>query len=264
MKQWIDVNGAALRCEVLGEGAKTLVLVHEMGGSLDSWDQALDLLLPGRRVLRYDTRGAGQSEKLREPPTFDVMADDVAALLDALGITGKVAIAGSAVGGGIALHFAVRHAARTAATIAMSPAFGVPAAGRATGLARAAMVERVGMRAVVDATFANSYPPQVRHDLAQYETFRTRWMTNDPSSYANITRMLAAADIEAGFASIACPALLLGAAEDPLRTPAMVEEVARAIPGARYQVVATGHYWAVQTPALVARTITAFLDEVGA
>jgi len=57
---WIEVNGAALRYELAGSGDRTLVLVHEMGGTLDSWDQVLPAFLPGRRVLRYDTRGAGQ------------------------------------------------------------------------------------------------------------------------------------------------------------------------------------------------------------
>ena len=63
---WIDINGAGLRYELSGEGPKTLVLVHEMGGSLESWDQVMPMLLPGRRILRYDWRGAGMSEKARD------------------------------------------------------------------------------------------------------------------------------------------------------------------------------------------------------
>src|ERR1700738_2493334 len=101
--QFIDVNGAALRCELSGSGASTVVLVHEMGGTLESWDGVAPKLAARRRVLRYDTRGAGLSEKVRGALTFDTMADDLVALLDALAIAGKVAIAGVAVGGGIAL-----------------------------------------------------------------------------------------------------------------------------------------------------------------
>ena len=109
---WIEVNGTSLRYELSGSGKTTLVLVHEMGGTLDSWDQVLPALNNSRQVLRYDTRGAGLSEKIHAKITFDDMADDLAALLDALGIEGKVALAGTAVGGAIAIHFAVRHAAR--------------------------------------------------------------------------------------------------------------------------------------------------------
>ena len=81
---WIEVNGTSLRYELSGSGKTTLVLVHEMGGTLDSWDQVLPALNNTRQVLRYDTRGAGLSEKIHGKVTFDDMADDVAALLDAL------------------------------------------------------------------------------------------------------------------------------------------------------------------------------------
>ena len=59
---FIEVNGTALRYELSGAGAITLVLIHEMGGTLESWDFVLPMLSPKRRVLRYDTRGAGLSE----------------------------------------------------------------------------------------------------------------------------------------------------------------------------------------------------------
>jgi pimeloyl-ACP methyl ester carboxylesterase len=64
---WLEANGVGLRYDLAGSGAKTLALVHEMGGSLDSWDMVLPALAADRRVLRYDTRGAGQSEKERGP-----------------------------------------------------------------------------------------------------------------------------------------------------------------------------------------------------
>jgi 3-oxoadipate enol-lactonase len=93
-----DVNGTSLRYDRSGSGIATLVLVHEIGATLDSWDQVLPALNNTCHVLRYDTRGAGLSEKIRGKVTFDDMADDLAALLDATGITGKVALAGTAVG----------------------------------------------------------------------------------------------------------------------------------------------------------------------
>ena len=105
---FIEVNGVGLRYELSGSGERTVVLIHEMGGSLESWDEVAPVLAAGRRVLRYDTRGAGLSEKVRGALSIDTMVDDLAALLDALGITGKVALAGVAVGGAIALHAAAR------------------------------------------------------------------------------------------------------------------------------------------------------------
>lgn len=56
-----------------------------MGGTIESWDLVAPMLSTKRRVLRYDTRGAGLSQKIRPPLTIDSMADDLVALLDELG-----------------------------------------------------------------------------------------------------------------------------------------------------------------------------------
>ena len=263
MKQWIEVNGTALRYEVSGEGPTTLVLVHEMGGTLDSWDHVLPALSANRRVVRYDTRGAGQSEKLSATPTMALMADDIAALLDSQGISGPVAIAGCAVGGGIAMTFAVRHAARCAALIAMGPATGVAPERRAATLARAEATVKAGMAGVVEESFANSYPPEVRHDAEHFRQFRARWIANDPHSYGCIYRMLVETDLAPSYGKIACPTLLLAGIHDKLRPPALVEPIAQAIPGARFQALDSGHFMAVQTPGLVAEAINGFLAQQG-
>src|SRR5215207_11206638 len=96
---FVEVNGTALRYEMSGDGPSTLVLIHEMGGTLESWDLVVPLLSPRRNILRYDTRGAGLSQKVRGALSIDTMADDLVALMDRLGIAGKVALAGMAVGG---------------------------------------------------------------------------------------------------------------------------------------------------------------------
>jgi len=259
---WIEANGAALRYDLTGEGARTIVLVHEMGGTLESWSDVVPRLAGSYRVLRYDTRGAGLSEKVRGAPSIDTMADDVAGLLDALKIGGKVAIAGIAVGGAIAIHFAARHPDRAAALIAMGPATGIPVERRAATLALAEGLERDGVRPGMQQTLDASYPQEMRGDRARFETVRAQRLGNDPSSYAAVYRMLADLDMSADFACIACPALVLAGRLDGLRPPAVVEPVARAIPGARYRVLETAHFMAWQTPALAAEAITGFLADV--
>ncbi|MGH7042115.1 MAG: alpha/beta fold hydrolase [Acetobacteraceae bacterium] len=260
---WIEVNGTSLRYELSGDSARTLVLVHEMGGTLESWDQVLPAVSPGRRILRYDTRGAGQSEKAREPLSFDIMAEDLAALLDALGIAEPVALAGCAVGAGIALHFAVRFPARVAALVAMAPATGVAPDRRATTLARADAIAQRGPRGVIEESFAGSYPPAVRQDGEQYRRFRARWLANDPESYAAIYRMLVDSTVTEELPQITCPVLLLAGTLDRLRPPALVEPLAGRMPDARFRALETGHFMAVQTPALVAKEIVGFLGPLG-
>ena len=259
---WIEVNRTALRYDLQGDGTP-LVLVHEMGGTLESWDHALPALLPGRRILRHDWRGAGQSEKLAAPVTFHTMADDIAALLDAVGITGQVALAGCAVGAGIALTFAGTYPERAAAVVAMAPATGMAPERRGAMRERVAQIEAAGMQANVEESFASSYPPEVRHDAEHFRQFRARWLANDPHSYANIYRMLIEADLADTLARIDCPVLAIAGTHDRLRPPAVVQPIAASIPGARFHTLETGHFMAVQTPALVAGAIDAFLRPLG-
>jgi 3-oxoadipate enol-lactonase len=260
---WIEVNATSLRYELSGSGEKVLVLVHEMGGTLDSWDQVMPMLSPGRRILRHDWRGAGMSEKLRAPPTFDLLADDIASLLDAIGITRKVALAGCAVGAGIALNFALRHPERTAAVVAMAPATGVSAERRAATLARAEAMETLGPRGLVEQSFAAAYPPKVRHDAEQFRRFRARWLANDPESFAAVNRMLADATLTERLPQIACPVLLIAGSHDSLRPPSLIEPLAATMQNARFRALETSHFMAVQTPALVAEAIQSFLASVG-
>ncbi|MEO8318421.1 MAG: alpha/beta fold hydrolase [Bradyrhizobium sp.] len=261
---FIETNGVGLRCELSGGGGHTLVLVHEMGGSLESWDDVAPRFAKTRRVLRYDTRGAGLSQKARGELTLDTMADDIAALLDAYGISGKVALAGVAVGGAIALHFAARFPGRTSAVVVGSPATGIAAERRVPALERLKKIEAEGMAFAVEDSMQNGYAPELRGDLKRYERFRARWLGNDPSSYAAIWRMLANADMESELAGLSCPVLVIGGTLDRVRPAAMAEGTAKTIPGARYVELRTGHYMSVQTPELIVDAIDAFLRSVAA
>ena len=259
---FVEVNGTALRYELSGSGASTLVLIHEMGGTLESWNFVTSQFSAKRSVLRYDTRGAGLSQKVRGTLTIDTMADDLVSLMDALGIAGKVALAGVAVGGAIAMHAAVRYPQRIGAVVASSPAIGIAPDRQSALLTRVEKMEREGLQAVLD-TLDNGYPAELRGDGQRFAAFRARWLGSDPVSFGAIYRMLIHMDLQPELPQIACPALVTAGILDRVRPPHLVEPVARAIPGARYTVLETGHYASVQTPELYARTISEFLDAVG-
>ncbi len=260
---WIEVNGVGLRYDLTGSGASTLVLVHEMGGTLDSWDQGLGGLNNSRRVLRFDTRGAGLSEKIQGTVSWDDMADDIKGLLDALNIQGKVGLAGIAVGGAIAMHFAVRYPDRAGALVLHGPATGAAPDRRQASLDRAASVEAGGMRSVVETSLAASYPPVVRHNQAVFEAFRARWLGNDPQSFAAINRMLANNDITGELSKVACPALLTAGRHDSLRPPSAIEPMSKQVPGAEFLELNTGHFASVQTPGTMAQAIHYFMHGNG-
>jgi 3-oxoadipate enol-lactonase len=260
---WIDLGRAALCYRLEGEAGPVVVLLHEMAGALESWDGVVPHLADRRRVLRYDMRGAGQSETLRADISVEAMVDDLAALLDALGLTEPVAVVGNAVGAAVALCFAGRYPERTSAVAVMSAAVGVPPSERAPRLAFADSITEVGMRGIVEVSLAGGYPEVLRRRAPErFAEFRARWLCNDPASFRFVYRMLVYMDIEPWLARIACPVLGIGCTLDPVRTPAYVRGVVAKTVDHRFVEIESGHHTPVQTPELVAGALLPFLDEV--
>ena len=188
---------------------------------------------------------------------------DIGALLDAVGIQGKVCLAGIAVGAAIAMHFAVRNPNRVAGLVLHGPATGAAPDRRQASLDRAAAVEANGMASVVETSLAASYPPVVRHNAHDFRNFRARWLGNDPESFAAINRMLAAEDITGELPHVACPTLVTAGRHDTLRPPSAIEPMSRQIPGAQFLELNSGHFASVQTPGIMAQAIHYFFHAMG-
>ena len=116
------------------------------------------------------------------------------------------------------------------------------------------------MRASVEDSLARSYPERFRSNQKHFEQYRRRWLCNDLEGFAAINRMLTEMDLTQQYARITCPALVMGCTYDTIRPPHEVEPIARAIPGARYIEVASGHFMPHQTPELFVETILPFLQ----
>lgn len=255
---WIEANGASLRYELSGSGKETLVLLHEAGGCLDSYDEAVPGLAKEFRVLRYDQRGFGFSEKVRKM-AFDTVAADLAALLDALKITTAVHVAGCAMGADFTVGFAARYPKRVAKLAIASPTFGATAANRERNLKRADLVEREGVRASMKDSHDHSYPENLRAlDRERFRRYQSRWVCNDPGSFAALGRMISTVDLTPDYAKIQAPALVIGAKHDALRTPELAQRVSKAISGAKYVLADTGHFMALQTPQVFVDTVLPF------
>lgn len=256
---WIETNGVVLRYELSGVGHVPLLLIHELGGSLEFWDPVLPAFQQAFRVLRYDLRGFGMSEKVKIL-RLDDMLGDIVGLLDALAITEPCHVVGPALGAGIALAFAGQYPARVRRLAVSSPATGVPPERRAQSLQRAELVERGGMRPAVEQSLARSYPERFRGDRQRFEHYRRRWLANDPEGFAAINRMLTEMDLTGHYGRITCPTLVIGCTYDTIRPPHEVEALARHIPGARYIETASGHFMPHQTPDLFLETVLPFLQ----
>lgn len=258
---WVEAGGVALRYRMSGSGPGTVVLIHELGGSLDSWDGLVPLLPDGLRVLRYDMRGAGLSEKISGTVSVDRMCDDLAALTRAVGLAEPFAVLGAAVGGAIAARFAARHPRLCRRLVLVGPALGVPEERRAAALAIADRIEADGLRAIAGDVFPKAFPDALWQHPDDRAVAQARWLGADPQGYAAAYRMLVHADIRACLSEIACPTLVLAGRHDPFCTPQAVESAAARIPHALFRVVEGGHFMSVQNPGRVAAEVAPFLME---
>jgi pimeloyl-ACP methyl ester carboxylesterase len=104
-------DGTALYVKDWGEG-RPVVLIHGWPLNADSWEhQALHLARSGHRVVAYDRRGFGRSEQPWDGYDYDTMADDLAAVIDGLGLE-DAAIVGFSMGGGEVSRYMSRHGGR--------------------------------------------------------------------------------------------------------------------------------------------------------
>lgn len=104
---YAQVNGTNLYYETHGDGAP-LILLHGGLGLGSMFGELLPTLAANRKVIAVDLQGHGRTADVDRPLRLTLMADDVAALIDHLGI-GPADVMGYSMGGGVALRVAIQH-----------------------------------------------------------------------------------------------------------------------------------------------------------
>lgn len=261
---WARANGVTLRYRLEGKGPDTIVLLHESGMALESWDYVAPVLARTHRVLRYDLRGYGLSQAIKGPFSIDDDLADLRELLKALNITGKVHLVGGAVGGAVALKFAADYPELTANVIAISPAAylqgrATPAmAGGGAGGAPATAQPAPGAAAAppspnMQAIDEGAFPKRLRDaDPEHYERFKALEQSAGSTGAgggASMSAMYAVkfADV---LPRITVPAVI-AATSLWIRTPDDFKLLADAIPNSHFEVLETGHFAPLASPDMV-------------
>jgi pimeloyl-ACP methyl ester carboxylesterase len=105
--QYADVNGINLYYEIHGTG-RPLVLLHGGLGSGEMFGPVLPLLAERHRVIVPDLQGHGRTADIDRPIDVRLMAGDIVALIDHLGLE-KPDVVGYSLGGGVAFQMAFQH-----------------------------------------------------------------------------------------------------------------------------------------------------------
>ena len=260
---WITANEVSIHYRLAGNSGPTLVLLHEMGGTLDSWDPVAPALAGSFRVLCYDQRGAGLSEKVRQAYTLETQVDDLDAVLTALALKPPYHFVTVAASTAQALRFMERHPGRSGSFVFCNPLAGVDPS-RASALdERADFAAREGMRAALGVTLDKSWPSDIG-DRAAYEAYRGRYLANDPVCFALVNRALARTDVRHLVKRIACPTMIVAGRFDQVRPAAGSEQMAKEIPGARFELIDAVHMMPAQAPGPLTALLEDFLATTAA
>lgn len=108
----ITVNGVRIHYEERGSGT-AVVWAHGLGGVCQEWEGVMDFFQGGYRVVAYDARGHGRSEKPDRSEAYsqDIMVEDMRSLMDGLNIN-KAIVGGHSMGANVALNLALKYPER--------------------------------------------------------------------------------------------------------------------------------------------------------
>jgi len=247
------VNGISINYEIDGPdtGKGTIVLINGLADDLLSWGfQVPALLEAGYRVLRFDNRGIGKSDKPPGPYSSKLLADDAKALVDHLGIKG-FHLMGVSMGGMISQEYALAYGGdlkslTLACTYGTADAFCQTMFAMWADLAKAIDVPFV-MRDVALWAFTGPFFNERPKDAGE---FATAMASLDMSLEAYLAQLavIQAHDAQARVKAIKAPTLVLAGEEDILIPVRLSKELQRAIPNAQWKTVPGGHACLWETP----------------
>lgn len=258
------VDGIELYYELHGpHGAQDLVFVNGLLTDTTSWAPHLRRFTDRYRCVVYDCRGQGRSSKLDEVYTTQDHADDLRALLDALGI-GRALFVGLSNGGAALLHFAADHPDRVRG-LALADVY-----------AHADVLMQAKLGSWVAAMAAGGAP--LRFDVATPWVWGARFLSehhatllafrdkgsNIPVAAAvNLIRGAMQHDARDKLARISAPALVLVGEEDVLTPPWLARDLVARLPRARLQIIeGAGHAAALEQVDGFCAVVRDFFDDI--
>jgi 3-oxoadipate enol-lactonase len=255
---FMDANGISIHYELAGSGP-SVVLMHEMGGTLASWDGIFPALTARWQVLRYDQRGSGLSEKVRRITT-ELLTDDLEAVLSQSGLPPPYHFVTVAAATMQALIYMTRYPDRIASFTFCNPFTGADPSRVATLNERAGLAEREGLRAAIPTTLDNSWPADIG-DPAAYATYRGRYLAHDPVCFAALNRSIAEPNVTQLARDVRKPTMVVAGRFDKVRPPAASEQFAKLVPGARYELIDAVHMMPAQAPQALLALLQDFLGK---
>ena len=244
-------NGVELFYDLAGpEDAPAVVFSTSVGATLEMWDPQARAFAERFRVLRYDTRGHGRSQVVEGRASIEDLADDLAGLLDALGIE-KAHLVGLSLGGMTGQALALRRPEKLESMVLLATSAHVPPAEAWTQ--RAATVRAKGMEVIADMVmgrwFTRAFADRAPEVVA---ATRQRFVANDANGYAIGCEAIRDMDLRPAIGAIRTPTLILAGAEDQATPVPMMEDIRARIADAEMIIVPrAAHLLNIERPDVV-------------
>jgi pimeloyl-ACP methyl ester carboxylesterase/acyl-CoA thioesterase FadM len=258
----VRVEGGEIAVDVRGAGP-ALVFVHGFPLDRSMWRHQMAGFTRWQRIAP-DLRGFGYSSGHGElAPTLAQHADDLAVMLDALGVQ-RAVFCGLSMGGYVLFELWRRHAARVRALVfADTKAEADTPEGRQGREDMIALAEREGTVAVAERMLPRMFAAASAAAQPELAT-AVRDMAGRASVAGVVAALLAMrdrADSRELLAGLGVPTLVLGGAEDALTPPSVMQALAGGVPGARFvEIPAAGHLSPLEQPLAVNGVLSGFLD----
>ena len=261
----ITVNGVRLYYELHGPpGAEVLVLSNGVLMSTASWAYQTPVLSRHFRVLLYDCRGMWQSEHPPGPYSMALHAEDLEALMNALGIK-KAHIGGISYGAEISMAFANEYPERTRSLVVSSAVSELgPQLQAITETWLAAVRNRdpeMFFNLTVPVNFSEAW---IAANPAALAAARERYDTLDWDALLELLLCFSQLDFTPQLGQIEVPALVIVGEEDALKPRKYAEIIARKIPGAELAIIPhAGHAVLWEQAGIFNSLILGFLTKHG-
>ena len=209
----VTANGIRLYYEIHGEG-EPAVLIHGLGSSTRDWEFQVSELSRSWRLITFDLRGHGRSDKPPGPYSLPMFAADVRGLLLAIGI-GKAHVVGLSLGGCIAFQLAVDapEMIDTLTIVNSGPEMVLRSFKQRVAIwQRLAIVRLMGMRKMGEVLSQRLFVKPEHHALR--ETFVSRWAENDRRAYLAALRAMIGWSVTDQLGTITSPSLVVTADQD--------------------------------------------------
>lgn len=235
---------------------------NSLGSDFRIWEEVVPTFLDQFQVILYDKRGHGLSDMPPPPYSMDDHANDLLALLDALGVQ-EAAVVGLSVGGMIAQRLAVKAPERVRALILCGTAakIGTPEMWEE----RIGAIEAAGIEAIAERILERWFTASFRKRRGvDYAGWRNMLVRTPAQGYAGTCASIRDADLTLDAARIRVPTLCVVGEEDGSTPPDLVRETAELISDARFEVLENAaHIACVEQPAALAKVILRHLKEAG-